>query len=567
MKAAKAKGQREVASLREEVAQLRQALQDREEQLAVLHRITQNVTSSLDIDTLLQKIFVEIKKIIPFDMMVILLLDETGENLRLFTLRKEREMTRLEKGYLIPKGNTASGWVVDHNRPRIAKDLSQIPEPLLDEELGLLEGMRSYLMLPLVSKAKPIGTLDIAACQPEVYHEAQAELMQQLAGQIAVAIENAQLYGQLRENKLFLENLIESSIDAIVATNREGIITFASRGVERLIGYRPEELLGRSSSQFYATGEVGVKILRELGQGKRIQDYETEVVTKDGRSVWVSLSASLLYNEKGEVVGTLRIAKDISRRKRLEEQIMQSERMAAAGKLAAGIAHEINNPIAIILSRIDCLQAEASRKGLPTAGLLEDLEVIQHHAQSISRITNTLLTFTRESFKPRDSFLKFRACDINGLMGKTLLLFRHSLQQKGLRLKYEPDPSHPQIWGDDNTLQKVFLNLLQNALDDTPPGGCIALRVRQRPRMPGWVRIQVSDTGTGIPPENLSRIFDLFFTTKEVGKGTGLGLSICHEIIKNHGGTIDVRSQWGKGSTFIVTLPAPPLTEVAAPTP
>ncbi|MBI1987971.1 MAG: PAS domain S-box protein [Nitrospinae bacterium] len=553
--------------MRGEVGRLRQELQARDERLSVLHRITQNINSSLDIDTLLQNIFAEIKKILPFDMMVILLLEEMGEELRLFTLRKEKELTRLEKGYTLPKGNTASGWVVNHRRPRIARDLSRLQEPLLDEELGLLEGMRSYLMVPLVSKDKTIGTLDIGSCQPGAYEEEQAELLEQLAGQIAVALENAQLYGQLRENKLFLENLIESSIDAIVATNREGVITFASRGVERLIGYRPEEILGRPSSEFYAGEAVGEKILRELARGKKIQDYETEVVSKDGRSVYISLSASQLYNEKGEVVGTLRIAKDISRRKRLEEQVRQSERMAATGKLAAGIAHEINNPIAVILSRIDCLQEEASRKGFPATGLLEDLQVIKHHAQNISRITNTLLTFTRDSFKPRDSFLRFRACDINGLLGKTLLLFRPSLQQKGLRLKYQPDPSHPRVWGDENALQQVFLNLLNNALDATPLGGRIALSVRRRPRTPGWVRVQVSDTGMGIPPENLSRIFDLFFTTKEVGKGTGLGLSICHEIVKNHRGTLEVKSQWGKGATFLVTLPTAPPAGAAVPAP
>lgn len=544
-----------VESLREEVVRLQQELQSREERLAVLNKITQNINSSLDIDDLLQNIFVEIKKIVHFDMMVVLLLDETGEILKLFTLRKERELPRLEKGYIISKRDTVSGWVVDHHRPRIGRDLLAMKEHLFDEELGVLEGMRSYLMVPLISKDRTIGTLDIGSYQPEAYSEEQARILQHLAGQVAVAIENAQLYGQLRENKLFLENLIESSIDAIVATNQEGIITFASKGVERIIGYRPEEMIGRPSSQFYAGEEVGGQILRELAKGKKILDLETEVVAKDGSLVYISLSASLLYNEGGEVVGTLRVAKDISRRKRLEQQIMQSERLAAAGKLAAGIAHEINNPIAVILSRIDCLHSEASQKGL-SVGLLQDLQVIRHHAQNILRITNTLLTFTRESFKPKDSFLTFRPVELNELLEKTALLLRHSLQQKELKLQFKSDPSLPPVWGDENALQQVFINLLSNALDATPTGGKITLAGRRRSlRTVHGVQVQVSDTGSGIPPEHLNRIFDLFFTTKEVGKGTGLGLSICHEIVKNHGGTIEVKSRWGKGSTFVVTLP------------
>jgi signal transduction histidine kinase len=248
----------------------------------------------------------------------------------------------------------------------------------------------------------------------------------------------------------------------------------------------------------------------------------------------------------------LREAEERRRRRRaederaaLEQAARRADKLAALGTLAAGLAHELNNPIGIICSRIEVMLLEAEATGLPEA-LRGDLKVLHRNAERVARIAQGLLSFSRPSPRIRTTV------DLSGVVRETLLLAEQQVRRGGVTLTVDCDDSLPAIEGDSNALEQVLLNLLTNAGAALPAGGEIAIATRRHPDRPGFVQLIVADTGC-IPPEILPRIFDPFFSTKPAG--TGLGLSISHGIVREHGGTIDVESAPGRGTRFTITLP------------
>ncbi|MBI5181423.1 MAG: HAMP domain-containing protein [Nitrospirae bacterium] len=233
-----------------------------------------------------------------------------------------------------------------------------------------------------------------------------------------------------------------------------------------------------------------------------------------------------------------------------QEHLIQTEKLAATGKLAAGVAHEINNPIGIILNRIECLEMEAKESGL-SPEIMNDLKVISAHAKRVSKIVGGLLAFSREA--GRDSGLE--QININDVLEKAAALFDRLALQKGVQIEKRFSPSLSPIMGNSQKLEQAMVNLIDNALDASTKGGRIIIESRKKFRNDYFIQIVVSDAGCGIPKESLGRIFDPFFTTKEVGKGTGLGLAVCYGIIKEHHGKIEVNSEAGRGAAFTITIP------------
>jgi two-component system, NtrC family, sensor kinase len=224
----------------------------------------------------------------------------------------------------------------------------------------------------------------------------------------------------------------------------------------------------------------------------------------------------------------------------------RSEKLAALGTLAAGLAHELNNPIGIISSRIELMLLDA--EGLPQE-VSDDLKVLHRHAQRVAKIAQNLLSFARQSSGER------RQVALAAVVEETLLLVGTQLTQDGIRVTTKLEPA-PAILGDPGALQQVVLNLLTNARDAVDSGGEIRIRVTAPRSRPGTVQLIVDDTGRGIRPDDLPKIFDPFFTSKPTG--TGLGLSVTDGIVREHEGTIDVQSTIGQGTRFILTFPASP---------
>ena len=253
----------------------------------------------------------------------------------------------------------------------------------------------------------------------------------------------------------------------------------------------------------------------------------------------------------GQYIEHRRVQGELERQR---EALHQSEKLAAIGTLSAGLTHEINNPLGIITARIDVMLEDAEAQGLP-AEVKEDLAVLRRNAQRVARIAQGLLSFARQS--PGERVV----VDLNQIVDETLLLVEKQASKERITVVRELAPDLPPIIGNPNQLQQVLLNLINNAREAMSTGGTITVATERVPGSSGGARLRVSDTGPGIPAEQIPKLFDPFFTTKP--GGTGLGLSVTYGIVKDHEGRLGVETSVGKGSHFIVTLPA--ITEGKGP--
>jgi two-component system NtrC family sensor kinase len=272
---------------------------------------------------------------------------------------------------------------------------------------------------------------------------------------------------------------------------------------------------------------------------------------QDGTEFPVEIS--LGYVELGGDVLAMALITDITERKRAESQLQrqrevlyQNEKLAALGTLAAGIAHEMNNPLGIMTTRIEVMLLDAEQQQLP-AQVLEDLQVLHRASQRVARIAAGLRSFARQSAAEP------APVDLNTIVDEALLLMQKPFGAENVRVLAEQDRTLPPVLGDGNALHQVLMNLLTNAREALGgSGGEIRIETARSER-PDWIRLRISDTGPGIPADVISKIFDPFYTTKRTG--TGLGLSVTYGIIREHGGTVDVTSRPGQGTTFTLEFP------------
>jgi signal transduction histidine kinase len=255
-------------------------------------------------------------------------------------------------------------------------------------------------------------------------------------------------------------------------------------------------------------------------------------------------SVSPLFNEKGEITGSVIVARDVTKQKRMEEQLIMTDRLASIGELASGIAHELNNPLTSVIGFSQLLL-----EGDVPADMKEDLGTVYSEAQRAAVIVKNLLTFARKHAPVK------QLCQVNTVIEDVLRLRAYEQKVNNIEIEKRLEPNLPEIMIDNFQMQQVFLNIVVNgefAMLESHHRGKLTITTK---KYDNFIKITITDDGPGIARENLKHIFDPFFTTKEVGKGTGLGLSICHGIVTEHGGQIYARSEEGQGATFVVELP------------
>ncbi len=368
--------------------------------------------------------------------------------------------------------------------------------------------------------------------------------------------ERKRIEDELREANEFFRNLIESSVDGIIATDMKGGIFIFNKGAETLTGYKAEEVIGKIHiTQIYPPGiakEI-MKMLRspDYGGVGKLLPTQFNVVNKAGEEIPIHISAALIYNQSGQEIASVGIFTDLRPRlameKKLQEthlQLVSSEKMASLGKLAAGIAHEINNPLGGILIYASLMLEDLPEED-PKRG---DLARIVQEAGRCKEIVKGLLEFARQT-EP-----KWEPTDINRAINDGLFFLVNQALFHNIQINKAFDPFLPPVRGNAGQLKQVFMNIIVNAAEAMHGNGTLTIRTSVSADR-NTVSIEFTDTGEGIPEENLSRIFDPFFTTKDVGKGTGLGLATSFGIIEEHGGKISVRSKVGEGATFTIELP------------
>ena len=359
---------------------------------------------------------------------------------------------------------------------------------------------------------------------------------------------------KLEETREYLQNILDNSPVIIVTTDLEGRIVSFNRGAEESLGYKSEEVIGQPASIFYTDSSQRDELLRQVVGGRAVRDYTVELLRKDETPLPVSLTLSQLCNANGEMIGTVGISKDISHRQALMQQILQSERMAAVGRLASGVAHEINNPLAVISEIVgflnDLVNAEVSMEGIDlTQELKEGLPKVLQQVKRGRTITQRLLTFARKSEAQVD------VADANRSLDEILPFLEKEARLAEVTIHRDYAENLPQVAVEEMQLQEVFINLVNNAIQALAEqgGGDIWLQTGTEGNK---VVISIRDNGPGIDQSVRDRLFDPFVSTKPTGVGTGLGLSICYGIVKRYDGEIRVESEPGEGATFKVYFPA-----------
>jgi PAS domain S-box-containing protein len=409
-----------------------------------------------------------------------------------------------------------------------------------------------HYFVPCVSKEGTIAVMALGRkASSEPLSSEDMALLAAVAAQAATALENGRLYRQLhvKANELermreFSENILESLNDGLAVVNRDDRIVRWNRRLEELYGIRHEDAVGRGLDEIFEPGffEVLRSARSESPEGAAF--YRVPLVTRHEppRRLLVNVGTTPLRDSDSAIAGTIVIIEDISARVQLEEQLQISEKMASIGLLAAGVAHEVNTPLTGISSFTQMLLQGAE----PDDPKTKVLEKIEKQTFRAAKIVNGLLNLARPA--QVDS----GPVDLNAVINDVLSLLEHQLRTSRIQVRKELTPVAPRVQAIEYKLQQVFLNLFLNARDAMPRGGWLTIVTRGGDLE---ATVEIGDTGSGIPAEQLSRIYDPFFTTKEIGKGTGLGLSITYGIVQEHGGTITCDSAIGQGTRFILRLP------------
>jgi PAS domain S-box-containing protein len=422
---------------------------------------------------------------------------------------------------------------------------------------GMLKGhppVRSYLAVPVKSQSgQVLGGLFYGHEEVNVFGQDSEDLVATIAAQAAIAIENNGLREQLTLNISDLQQaesrdkaaskrlselaaIIESSDDAILSKDLTGTITSWNPAATRILGYAAEEMIGASilkiiPEELQADEPV---ILAKIRAGQRIEHFETIRVTKDGRRLDVSLSISPIRDDSGQIVGAAKILRDISARKRLEQTLLQAEKIAATGRMAATIAHEINNPLEAIVNLLYLAREQATNPSQ-----IDYLAAAESEVARVSHIAKQTLGYYRDTNSAVSASL-------SDLAAEAIRIYEPKCTTAGIRIEHRLDPS-PNLVLRKGEIMQVISNLISNAIYATSAGGTISIAVKPCASPHPGVALSIEDTGVGISADQLPHIFDAFYTTRGT-IGTGIGLFVSKQFIEGHGGRIDVASRTASAS-------------------
>ena len=347
----------------------------------------------------------------------------------------------------------------------------------------------------------------------------------------------------LLASKASFHNIVERSADGIVVVDHTGVVHFVNSALEALLGRNAEELVGEHFGFPMAAGETAELDIVHRGGERAVAEMRVVETEWEGESAYLASLRDITERKQAE-----------GEKQRMEQQLQLAGRLAAVGELAAGVAHELNNPLTSIQAYAQLLN---DRTDLDDT-IRDDVETIYREAQRASKITSNLLSFTRTHSSEK------RPISINDALVSSLELHAYRMRVNNIDILLELEPDLPTTIADFHQMQQVFVNIITNAehvMSEARGRGKLSLETQKVGEM---IHTSFADDGPGIPEENIERIFDPFFTTKEVGKGTGLGLSICHGIVRDHGGCISVTSKPGQGTTFVVEIPIKTERELAA---
>jgi two-component system NtrC family sensor kinase len=454
----------------------------------------------------------------------------------------------------IPMEGSAAGWVIRNSKALLLPNVREA-----SHYFELAPDTRAEICVPVLSNGRVVAVLNAESPRLNAFDNEDLRLFNAIAAELAVALENARLFAEIRAAEANYRDLFDNANDFIFTLDGNFRVNSANKVVLKTTGYHLDEIIGVPATQFILPQQISplFRLLKaHLASNESLAPFELLIFGKDGTETLLEVTIRV-RREGRRPISIHCIARDITHRRELEQQLQQTEKLSTIGKLVAGVAHELNNPLTTIIGYSSLLQ----QGDLPDE-TQTDLNVIFRQAQRAKVIVRDLLTFARR-FE-----LETKQVDLNDIITGSLTLMKPQLQTNMIQVKTNLDAELPATMADPHQLEQVFINLITNAIHALaiiPEPGQLTIVSRHSE---SHILLSFADNGPGIPPNIINRIFDPFFSTKQVGEGTGLGLSICFGIISEHKGRIWAENAPAGGAIFYIELPVekPPVV-VAAPTP
>jgi PAS domain S-box-containing protein len=523
-------------------ALLYEETKNRLDELTILYEIMKISASSLNLDQMLREIIHCLNNFFRFEAFGIILTDEKTKRLIIhpsFIGHPVKEIEKLE----LCLGKGITGWVAERGEPLLVNDVQRDSRYIVYDE-----GIRSEICIPLKVGQKVIGVIDAQSRALNAFSENDLRLLSIIGGQLATLIDNLHLYEEIKESEEKYRTVIEGAHDGICVVGKDNRIKYANKRLSEIQGYPQEELIGTDFRNFLDEESktlMADRFFRRQKGEKLFPRFELVVLQKDRGVRNVEINARVMKDSR-EDVNYVVFIKDITEKKKMEEQLLQAEKLRALAEMASGVAHDFNNALASILGNTQLLLFTVQDEELK-----ETLKTIEKVAKGSAQTVRRLQDFTRG--RPQQELFKV---EVNSIIRDSIEItkpkWKDETQRRGDHIEIVTSLKEvPPVSGNTAELREVMTNMIFNAVEAMPKGGKIEIRTFQKEKE---VFIQISDSGMGIPEDVRKKIFEPFFTTKPF-TNTGLGLSMSYGIIKRFGGEIEVESKVGHGTTFTLMLP------------
>ncbi len=513
------------------------------DEFTILYEIMKISATSLNLDKMLKEIINSLNNFFKLEALGILLVDETTKRL-LPHPASYKELTLKDIGKLgLCVGKGITGWVAENGEPLLVNDVRKDSRYVSGDEEILSE-----MCAPLKIGQKVIGVIDAQSRELNAFSEDDLRLLNIVGGQLATLIENIHLQEEIKQSEEKYRTVVEGVLDGVCIIGGDYRFKYVNEKLTEIQGYSREELIGNDFRDYLDEESKSLLADRESQRKRGIRlppHFELTILRKDGDVRNVEISARSIKDSKGNA-NIIVILKDITEKKRMEEQLLQAEKLRSLAEMASGLAHDFNNALAAILGNTQLLlhtvQDEETK---------EALKIIEKVAKDSAQTVRRLQDFTRKRVHQ-----ELFNVDINSIIKDSIEItkpkWKDEVQSRGIRIEMVSNLEKiPLVSGNASELREVITNLIFNAIDAMPEGGTLKICTFQKRKE---VFIQISDTGIGIQEEVRKKIFEPFFTTKPF-TNTGLGLSMSYGIIKRFEGEIEVESKVGHGTTFTIILP------------
>ncbi len=446
-------------------------------------------------------------------------------------------------------------------KPELVEDLGKIVDTLDPVNLKIAKQLKieSIICVPIVFEGTPLGVLVVDNLQSDrVFVQGDINILLAVASHTAGSIANARSFHKLEESEKKHRTLVETIGDIVYTVDMEGRFTYVSPMADVITGYSESELIGHTFEDVLLPihREIVRKNFEESLEAESVSNYQVQIISKEGKEIPLEINTTMLSDAQGQPIGRIGVARDITRRvqeeekrKEFEIKALAQDKLASLGEIATGVAHEVNQPLSYIKIILESTLNDLSNNQLDTTELNEDFQESLRQIGKITNIISHLRTFGRSDVA------SFNPVSLPEVLENTMILMQERLRIKNISINKQIVDNLPMIYGNSVKLEQIFINLLQNSMDalEEQSKGEIDLVMEQ---VDDNVIVRFSDNGSGMPPEVLEKIFEPFYTTKEVGQGTGIGLAIVYGIIQEHKGSITCASEEGQGTAFTIKLPA-----------